>query len=78
MCRDNLILDRDPGFVDAAAMNFQLREDSPVFDKINGFQDIIWHAARAARQNGIGVDPSTAGNMLSLGIEPDKETRRPV
>ena len=45
---------------------------------INGFQDIIWHAARAARQNGIGVDPSTAGNMLSLGIEPDKETRRPI
>lgn len=45
---------------------------------IEGFEDITWHAARAARQNGVGIDPSTAGNMLSLGVEPDKETRRPV
>lgn len=45
---------------------------------IEGFEDILWHAARAARQNGLGIDPSTAGNMLSLGIEPDKDTRRPV
>ena len=45
---------------------------------IEGFPDILWHAARAARHNGLGIDPSTAGNMLSLGIEPDKDTRRPT
>lgn len=45
---------------------------------IQGFTDILWHAARAARQNGLGIDASTAGNMLSLGIEPDKDTRRPI
>ena len=45
---------------------------------IEGSPDILWHAARAARHNALGIDPSTAGNMLSLGIEPDKETRRPL
>ena len=62
-------------------MQLTLRGDGQKlsFDSsIQGFTDILWHAARAARQNGLGIDPSTAGNMLSLGIEPDKETRRPV
>lgn len=30
----------DPGFVDAANLNFQLRDDSPVYKKIPGFQKI--------------------------------------
>lgn len=36
---DNLI-DEDPHFVDAAGGNFQLAPDSPVFDKVPGFQRI--------------------------------------
>ncbi|HNY87537.1 MAG TPA: right-handed parallel beta-helix repeat-containing protein, partial [Candidatus Hydrogenedentes bacterium] len=37
---DNLSTDKDPGFVDAAAMNFQLRDDSEVFARIRGFERI--------------------------------------
>ena len=36
----NFITDADPGFVDARAMNFQLRTDSVVFQKLPGFQAI--------------------------------------
>ena len=36
----NLITDEDPGFVDEAAMNFQLKPDSIVFTKMPGFQRI--------------------------------------
>ncbi len=37
---DNLITDEDPGFVDAAKMNFQLKGDSIVYRKIPGFKQI--------------------------------------
>ncbi len=37
--RDNLV-DHDPGFVDAPNMNFQLRDDSPVYRLVPGFQKI--------------------------------------
>lgn len=37
---DNFVTEKDPGFVDAAAMNFQLRDDSEVFQKIPGFERI--------------------------------------
>ncbi len=40
MCEDNLILDHDPGFVDAAALNFALKEDSLVYSQIRDFQRI--------------------------------------
>ena len=36
---DNLT-EGDPGFVDPANMNFQLRDDSPVYDKLPGFKKI--------------------------------------
>ncbi|HUU82698.1 MAG TPA: right-handed parallel beta-helix repeat-containing protein, partial [Phycisphaerae bacterium] len=41
--QDNLVdqpLDPDPGFVDAANLNFQLRDDSPVYKQVPGFQKI--------------------------------------
>jgi len=38
--RENFITDTDPGFVDGNAMNFQLRYDSVVFEKLPGFQPI--------------------------------------
>lgn len=37
---DGLVTDVDPGFVSAAKQNFRLREDSPVFTKIPGFEKI--------------------------------------
>ncbi|OHB81924.1 MAG: hypothetical protein A2V98_13665 [Planctomycetes bacterium RBG_16_64_12] len=37
--QDNLA-DQDPGFVDAANLNFQLRDDSPVYKLVPGFQKI--------------------------------------
>ncbi|MBN2310551.1 MAG: right-handed parallel beta-helix repeat-containing protein [Candidatus Hydrogenedentes bacterium] len=37
---DNWVLDHDPGFVDPAALNFQLRDDAEVFSRLPGFQPI--------------------------------------
>lgn len=37
--QDNLV-DEDPHFVDAEKMNFQLKEDSPVYRKVPGFRKI--------------------------------------
>jgi hypothetical protein len=45
---------------------------------LEGFEDIAWHAARAMRQNSLTVDPTTAGNLLSLGVHADEDTPRPV
>ncbi len=45
---------------------------------IEGFSDIAWHAARALRHNNVKVDAATAGNLLTLGIDADEETPRPV
>lgn len=45
---------------------------------IEGFSDIAWHAARALRSNSLTVDPTTAGNLLSLGVNADEDTPRPV
>ncbi len=38
--QDNWVTDADPGFVDAAHMNFQLKPDSPVWTKMPGFKRI--------------------------------------
>ena len=37
---DNFITHKDPGFVDAAKLNFQLKDDSVVYQKLPGFQKI--------------------------------------
>jgi len=44
---------------------------------IDGFERIAWHAAKAARDNGISLDPTSAGNLLQLGIDADRETVPP-
>jgi len=38
---------------------------------IDGFESIARHAARAAVLNGIAIDPTSAGNLLGLGIDAD-------
>lgn len=37
---ENMVLDHDPGFVDATAGNFQLKPDAEVFARLPGFQPI--------------------------------------
>jgi hypothetical protein len=37
---DNYITDKDPGFVDADHMGFQLKNDSEVYKKLSGFERI--------------------------------------
>ncbi len=44
---------------------------------IDGFTYIAWRAAKAARDNGVSVDPASAGNLLALGIDADGETPPP-
>lgn len=44
---------------------------------IEGFRDIVWHAAKASRRNGVPLDPTTAGNLLGIGIPADEDTPRP-
>jgi hypothetical protein len=36
---------------------------------IDGFEEILRLAARAARRRGLALDPVTAGNLLGLGID---------
>lgn len=44
-----------------------------VESSIDGFEHIASRAARAARENGIRLDPTSAGNLLDLGIDADAE-----
>lgn len=42
-----------------------------------GFALVAWRAAKAVREAGQGFDPVTAGNLLTLGVDPDKDTEPP-
>lgn len=42
-----------------------------------GFALLAWRAARAARERRLGLDPVTAGNLLTLGVDPDQDTSPP-
>lgn len=44
---------------------------------LDGFDFIVWCAARAARTNGISLDPPSVANMLALGIDADGEAAPP-
>ena len=45
---------------------------------IDGFDFLAWRAAKAIRENGLSIDPTSAGNLLSLGVDADQETPPPV
>ena len=45
---------------------------------IEGFELIAWRAAKAARENAVSVDPTSAGNLLGIGIDADEETPPPT
>lgn len=42
-----------------------------------GFSLLAWRAAKALRDAGGSFDPVTAGNLLTLGVDPDKDTEPP-
>jgi len=42
-----------------------------------GFALVAWRAAKALREAGGSFDPVTAGNLLTLGVDPDKDTEPP-
>lgn len=44
---------------------------------IEGFTFITWRAAKAARENGVSFDPASAGNLLAIGLDADRETPPP-
>lgn len=45
---------------------------------MEGFDYVAWRAAKALRENGLSMDPTSAGNLLSLGVDADQETPPPV
>ena len=44
---------------------------------LEGFEYIAWRAAKAARENGVGLDPTSVGNLLELGIDADEDGPAP-
>jgi hypothetical protein len=44
---------------------------------IDSFTLLAWRAAKAARDNRISVDPTSAGNLLDLGIDLDSDLPPP-
>lgn len=44
---------------------------------MDGFKYITWCAAKAARDKGVSLDPASAGNLLALGLDADRETPPP-
>ena len=44
---------------------------------IEGFMFITWRATKAARENGVSFDPASAGNLLAIGLDADRETPPP-
>lgn len=44
---------------------------------IEGFRYIAWRAAKAMRDNGLSIDPASAGNLLAIGLDADGEKPPP-
>jgi hypothetical protein len=44
---------------------------------VEGFEYIVWRAAKAARDNRVALDQTSAGNLLDIGIDADAEEPAP-
>ena len=44
---------------------------------LDGFDYIAWRAAKALRENGVSMDPASAGNLLTMGLDADGEMAPP-
>ncbi len=59
-------------------MTLKGRGASLTYDsEMEGFDFIAWRAAKAARENGVSLDPASAGNLLAMGFDADRETPPP-
>jgi len=45
--------------------------------QVEGFRDIVWHAMQAARERNLALDETTLDNLLSLGLDPERDQPRP-
>jgi len=54
------------------------RGTTMTFDSaLEGFEYLAWRATKAARDNGVSLDPASAGNLLQLGIDADSDQPPP-
>ena len=54
------------------------RSTTMTFDSaLDGFEYLAWRATKAARDNGVSLDPASAGNLLQLGIDADSDQPPP-
>ena len=44
---------------------------------MEGFDYVAWRAAKAIRDNGFSMDPTSASNLSSLGVDADQESPPP-
>ena len=44
---------------------------------LDGFSLLAWRAAKAARDNQVSIDPTSAGNLLGIGIDADSDEPPP-
>jgi hypothetical protein len=44
---------------------------------IDQFELLAWRAAKAARENRVSIDPTSAGNLLGIGIDADADAPPP-
>jgi hypothetical protein len=44
---------------------------------LDGFTYVAWRAAKAMRENGASIDPTSAGNLLAIGLDADGEKPPP-
>lgn len=59
-------------------LRLQARGTKAVMDStLPGFALVAWRGTKAARDRGLSFDPITAGNLLTLGVDPDKDTPPP-
>ncbi|WP_282604798.1 hypothetical protein [Pelagibius sp. Alg239-R121] len=64
------------GFMQLTLSSVAERKTSMSFESsLEGFTAITTKAAQAARAVNLGIDPATAGNLLTMGIDIDAESR---
>lgn len=72
--------ERGGGEVKGGFMQLTLKGGGQSFtyeSSMEGFTYIAWRAAKAARENGMSLDPTSAGNLLAIGLDADRETPPP-
>lgn len=53
------------------------RDSLTLESSLEGFDYVAWRAAKAARENGVSLDPTSAGNLLDIGLDADSDRPPP-